>query len=170
MTLNYGELLKAKRKEYVQAESAGTLRLANIGGATVKSRFTDAGESNNGIMGSRRKVQADPDQDDFLTQYFKNVYASNLTLQEQLSNSEEGSSTSAMMGPDNKPLDILNKGDDINIKIDSESNEGIENFYADLSMSESSSDSKKRRVNKDGTEYAGELQFGNDRHLKWMNL
>jgi|TARA_R110001606_G_scaffold141052_1_gene280198 hypothetical protein len=168
MTLNYGELLKAKRKEYVQAESAGTLRLANIGGATVKSRFTDAGESNNGIMGSRRKVQADPDQDDFLTQYFKNVYASNLTLQEQLSNSEEGSSTSAMMGPDNKPLDILNKGDDINIKIDSESNEGIENFYADLSMSESSSDSKKRRVNKDGTEYAGELQFGNDRLMDYM--
>jgi len=169
MTLNYGELLKAKRKEYVQAESAGTLRLANIGGATVKSRFIDEDESNGGIMGNRRKVQADPDQDDFLTQYFKNVYASNLTLQEQFSNSEEGSSTRAMTDPDGKPLDILNKGDDVSIKIDPKSKEGVDNFLSSLAMGESSNNSKAIRTNKDDRQFGGTYQIGRAVQIQHMN-
>jgi len=159
MTLNYGELLKAKRKEYVQAESAGTLRLANIGGATVKSRFIDEDESNGGIMGNRRKVQADPDQDDFLTQYFKNVYASNLTLKEQLSNSEEGSTTRAMTDPDGKPLDILNKGDDA---INDYSSQVVtqEKLWNAIEFSESSGRPDAENTVEDGRKFVGKLQFG----------
>lgn len=161
MSLKYAELLRKARTNY-------NTKRPQISIAT--SRFIDEDDNAKmgGIMGRRNIVSANVDSEDFMTAAFNKVVASNQTLAEQMEGLTEGSSTSAMTGPNNKPLDILNKGDDIDVKIDSESNEGIENFYADLSMSESSSDSKKRRVNKDGTEYAGELQFGNDRLMDYM--
>jgi len=161
VSLKYAELLSQARTNY------NTNRPQNL---VATRRFIDEDNGSNlgGIMGRRNTVSADEGAEDFMTAAFNKVVASNQTLAEQMADLTEGSSTNAMTDPDGKPLDILNKGDDVSIKINPNSKEGIENFYTDLSMSESSSDSKKRRVNKDGTEYAGELQFGNDRLMDYM--
>ena len=80
----------------------------------------------------------------------------------------EGTSTRAMTDPEGKPLDILNKGDDVSIEIDPKSKEGIEDYYSALSMSESTNDPTSRRTNRDDKEFGGELNFGIDRLLDYM--
>ena len=81
--------------------------------------------------------------------------------------SGEGTSTRALT-IDGEPVNMLDKGDDVNIKINPKSKEGISNFISSLSMSESSNDPTSRRTNKDGDEYGGELNFGIDRLLDYM--
>ena len=81
--------------------------------------------------------------------------------------SGEGTSTRALT-IDGEPVNMLDKGDDVNIKINPKSKEGISNFISSLSMSESTNDPTSRRTNKDGDEYGGELNFGIDRLLDYM--
>jgi hypothetical protein len=81
--------------------------------------------------------------------------------------SGEGTSTRALT-IDGEPVNMLDKGDDVNIEINPKSKEGINNFISSLSMSESTNDPTSRRTNKDGDEYGGELNFGIDRLLDYM--
>jgi len=81
----------------------------------------------------------------------------------------EGTSTRAMTDPEGKPLDILNKGDDVNIEIDPKSKEGINNFISSMAMSESSNNSRSIRTNKDGKEFAGFLNMGKAVQDQYMN-
>jgi len=81
----------------------------------------------------------------------------------------EGTSTRAMTDPEGKPLDILNKGDDVNIEINPKSKEGINNFISSMAMSESSNNSRSIRTNKDGKEFAGFLNMGKAVQDQYMN-
>ena len=127
------------------------------------------------LVNKRVKTLRDEDEEyDFMMSYFEKLRGQNLEVKEAVEKASykpdlgEGSSTRAMTDPGGDPVDILNQGDDVNIKINPKSNEGIENFYINLSMSESSNDSKKRRINKDGREYGGELMFGDARIMDYM--
>lgn len=79
----------------------------------------------------------------------------------------EGTSTRALT-IDGKPVNMLDKGDDVNIEINPKSKEGINNFISSLSMSESTNNPTSRRTNKDGDEYGGELNFGIARLQDYM--
>jgi hypothetical protein len=81
--------------------------------------------------------------------------------------SGEGTSTRALT-IDGEPVNMLDKGDDVNIKINPKSKEGISNFISSLSMSESSNDPTSRRTNTDGKEFGGELNFGMARLQDYM--
>ena len=137
----------------------------------IVDRDDDVAKLAGSALVPRREQTEEEMDDDFLGSTFNRIYADNRTLAEMLSDrgaSIEGSSTRAMTGPDGKPLDILNKGDDVNIKIDPKSEEGINNFYSALLMSESSNNSQARRTNKDGKEFGGEGQFGLERLQDYM--
>ena len=162
MSLKYAELLSQARTNY------NTNRPQNL---VATRRFIDEDNGSNlgGIMGRRNTVSADEGAEDFMTAAFNKVVASNQTLAEQMADLTEGSSTNAMTDPDGKPLDILNKGDDVSIKIDPKSKEGVDNFLSSLAMRESSKNSKAIRTNKDDRQFGGTWQIGRAVQIQHMN-
>ena len=126
----------------------------------------DAAKLSGSALVPRREQTEEEMDDDFLGTTFNRIYADNRSLFDVLQG--EGTSTRAMTDKEGNPLDILNKGDDVNITINPKSDEGIENFYAALLMSESSNNNQARRTNKDGKEFGGEGQFGMARLKDYM--
>lgn len=80
----------------------------------------------------------------------------------------EGTSTRALT-LDGEPVNILEKGDDVNIEIDPKSKEGINNFISSMAMSESSNNSRSLRTNKDGKQFAGFLNIGQEVQDQYMD-
>jgi len=161
---NYKSLLDKARVVANAASSsdAGSQRLGSKGRSSKgRSRFID--ENDEGQLGAslipRRGEESSVIEEGSITKLFNKVFASNQSTKELVRQYQDGS-TSAMTDPKGKPLDILNKGDDVSIEIDPKSKEGINSFISSMAMSESSNNSRSIRTNKDGKEFGGSLNMG----------
>jgi len=172
---SYVNLLQKQRSiNNSTAADAGLARSSRIPGAGVAFQSTVKYDKKKTLgakpLVDKRLTTNQDDGDDFLTTAYNNVIEENNFIKASLKKSlfKDGS-TRAMTGPDGEPLDILNKGDDVNIEIDPKSKEGINNFISSMAMSESSNNSRSIRTNKDGKEFAGFLNMGKAVQDQYMN-
>ena len=125
----------------------------------------DASKLAGSALVPRREQTEEEIDDDFLGSTFNRIYADNRSLSDVLQG--EGTSTRAMT-IDGKPVNMLNRSNNVGVKINPKSDEGIEKFYSALLMSESSNNTEAKRINKDGREFGGEGQFGMARLQDYM--
>ena len=144
MSINYKPLLKQVRKKNMSADDKGSIRLASMGkSSAVGSRFVDENDDKKlgGIMGRRNIIPEDVSKEDFMSQAYRMVVASNKSLAEA-------------MAEEDKVSDMKSTKDVGNIDSD---------FEEQLNQSESSGNTTADRTNKDGKRFAGAAQFGEDR-------
>jgi len=187
MTLKYSGALKEKRKKAtgLTSREEGALRLSNIGKLSkTASRFIDGGGQGSdgsllapsddvklgGIMGrARTKTVESTEQDDFLDSAFNTISKRNKQIKErakELFNFDQESDDTKEFSP----KEIKDRAKKLfNFNQQAKTKEGIEDYYSALAMSESSNDSTSRRTNKDGKEFGGFLNAGEERQIDHMN-
>ena len=115
--MSYHKLLQDARRmaQGGTASDSGNQRLSNKGiSSKGRSRFVDENDADQlSIVSRREKTSAEPELG-FMSGMFNRVYASNKTIKEQLRQYEDGSTRA--MTVDGKPVDMLNKGDEVNLE------------------------------------------------------
>ena len=115
--MSYQKLLQDARRmaQGGTASDSGNQRLSNKGiSSKGRSRFVDENDADQlSIVSRREKTSAEPELG-FMSGMFNRVYASNQTIKEQLRQYEDGSTRA--MTVDGKPVDMLNKGDEVNLE------------------------------------------------------
>ena len=117
--MSYKRLLQQARTVAAgpSASEAGSQRLGSKGYSSKgRSRFMDENDSDKlgASLVPRRGEESSVIEEGSITKLFNKVFASNQTIKEQLRQYEDGSTRA--MTVDGKPVDMLNKGDEVNLE------------------------------------------------------